>query len=139
MHPYRYKISLRVVHPSMPYQEISAALGREPRFGWTVGDPKTTPQGHALEGTRDESYWSARLSEGQSKTPIEQTLADCVGPLTRHEAFLARLKEDGGRAELFIGLFGDRNFGLELPSHLLGTCSRLGLALSLDIYPETQP
>lgn len=138
MHPYRYKISLRVTHPSLSHQEISTVLGREPRIGWTVGDSRVTPHGHALEGVRKESYWSVSLMEGHSEALIEQALAQCVEPLERHRTFLSRLKEDGGRAELFIGLFGERNFGLELPPDLLGNCSRLGLALSLDIYPEAQ-
>ena len=139
MHPYRYKISLRVSHPTMPHKEISAALGREPRIAWTAGDPRTTLQGHAFEGAREDSYWSVHLMEGHSETPIEQALAACLHPLESRKAFLAGIVKDSGRAELFIGLFGERNLGLELPPKLLGACADLGLALALDIYPEVEP
>jgi hypothetical protein len=137
MNPYRHTISLRIRHPRMAQEQISKALALPPKFAWTVGEPRKTPKGHPLDGVRAESYWSCPLSETKASEvqSLEQALGSTLRSLEPHAEFLGEVAQSGGSAELFIGLFGDRNLGLELPPATLASCGRLGLALSLDIYP----
>ena len=53
-----------------------------------------------------------------------------------HASFFAQLRRAGGRAEFFIGWFGDRNFGDTFPSATLALLAQLQIDLSFDIYPD---
>jgi hypothetical protein len=92
-----------------------------------------------LPGTWRESYWLAKLTPSrgiQSKqTEIDRFLARVLKRLMPRRAYISRIRASGGRAELFVGLFGGRNFGIELDPELLAQASRVGVALSLDVYP----
>lgn len=59
--PYRFKISLRLVHPSADLSPCSKEFGLEPSRVWKVGEARTTPRGTPLEGLRSESYWTTPL------------------------------------------------------------------------------
>ncbi len=139
MHPYSYSISLRLCHPSIDPAEITRALALKPNRAWKAGEPRQTPKGTPLEGVYRESYWYTDLlpdgehsSEG---TWIEEYLDHFAKQLASSRDFFLRVRSEGGRVELFIGLYGDRNFGFELPPSLLGAIADMGLSLSFDVYP----
>ncbi|WP_363799911.1 hypothetical protein ABU614_07615 [Lysobacter firmicutimachus] len=52
-----------------------------------------------------------------------------------HAEALRALREEGGRAGFFIGLFCDDDCGLELEPDLLAAAARLGIGLDLALYP----
>src|SRR5690606_8846790 len=52
--PYRFKVSLRLVHPSADLSHCSREFGLEPSRQWRAGDARTTPRGRPLEGVRGE-------------------------------------------------------------------------------------
>ena len=117
----------------------------EPKWSWRAGEPRVTPKGEKLKGVYAETYWASSLHEEKSlrsrKVPIEDFLINQVQLLQESSAFLKTLRDTGGRAEFFIGLYSGKNIGLELPSSLLGSMAELGINLSLDIYayPEEKP
>jgi len=80
-------------------------------------------QAHALEGNSIK------------ETELERFLAKVLKRLVPRRAYISRIRASGGRAELFVGLFGSKNFGIELDPELLAQASRAGVALSLDVYP----
>ena len=138
MHPYTYSISLRLHHPSIDPAEITQALGLKPKRAWKAGDTRQTPKGMPLEGIYRESYWYTDLiqdgehsSEG---TLIEEYLDYFAKQLAPSRDFFARIRSEGGRVELSIGLYNDRNFGFELPPSLLSAAADIGLSLLFDIY-----
>ncbi len=74
-----------------------------------------------MPGTYPNSYWTARLTDGKAKSTkehIEWFLSRHVWRFT-NRAFLSRLRSFGGRAEFFVGLYGSRNFAVEMPPELL--------------------
>jgi len=139
MNPYTYDISLRVFHASIDPQTITNTLGLEPARSWKAGSPRTTPIGSALDGHYEDSYWSAKLTQSgpvhSEHNPIEDYISSAANKLESFTPFFELLRSEGGRAEFFVGLYGNQNFGIELSSELLSTISSLGLSLSLDIYP----
>lgn len=92
-----------------------------------------------MPGVFPDSYFTGRLLSGKGtssrKQDLESFLTQAIEGFQDRRAFIARLRKSGGRAELFIGLFGTRNFGLELKPELLQSAARMGLTLSLDVYP----
>ncbi len=142
MHPYTYSISLRLSHPSINPAEITDVLALEPKRAWKAGDSRQTPKGTPLEGFYRESYWYSNLipdgehsSEG---TLIEEYLDHFTKQLAPSREFFARVRTEGGRVELFIGMYGARNYGFELPPSLLSMIASIGLSLTFDIYPYPQ-
>lgn len=138
--PYRFRISLRLVHPSEDLAKCTNEFGLEPSRQWKTGDPRTTPRGNPLDGFRRESYWTAPLDASIHKD-LESALAQVAGWLAEHELFLHKHANSGGSAELFIGFFLESfNTGFLLEPSLLAKYSSLGVALDFDMYgTDDQP
>ena len=92
-----------------------------------------------MPGTYNGSYWFARLTTDKgissNRMDLETYLTRTIKRLGASRPFISRLRATGGGAELFVGLFGNRNFGVELHPTLLASAARLGVTLSLDVYP----
>ncbi len=142
MNLYDYAISLRVFHPNIEPTAITLQMGLEPKRAWKAGDSRQTPKGTALEGVYRETYWVTQLApkggDSSKDLPLEERLGELVGRLESSREFFARIRVEGGRVEIFIGMFGAQNFGFELSPLLLGSVESLGLALLFDIYPNPQ-
>jgi hypothetical protein len=132
--PYRFNISLRLVHPSEDLSRCSAEFSLEPSRQWKVGDPRTTPRGNPLDGFRRESYWTAPLDTAAHRD-LESALAQVAHWLCEHELFLREHASSGGSTELFIGFFLESfNTGFSLDPSLLAKYSSVGVALDFDMY-----
>ena len=139
MNPYRYVVSLRFTHPKIDPESITKSVGLVPFRTWMAGKPRTGPKGNVLSGTNRETYWTARLHKEKSirsrEIALEDYLAKQVKKLKAKEIYFKRIRKTGGHIEFFIGVFCDNNIGAEFPSSLLADMSKLGIDLSLDIYP----
>lgn len=138
--PYRFEISLRLVHPSADLSSCSEELGLQPFRLCRSGEPRTTPRGNPLKGLWHDSYWTSSL-DVSTCNGLEDALMEVARRLTEHQRFFARHTESGGAASLFIGFFLDRlNTGLSLTPELLAKYSSLGVALEFDLYgPDDEP
>jgi hypothetical protein len=139
MNPYQFRISLRLRHPTMDLSFASAKFGLTPRRHWVHGAARTTMAGEPLEGTNDRSCWTAPLFGGEMlesrKQDLEKSLALAVEQLASHAEFLKSFRLSHGSTSLSIGIFGPKNFGIELAPQLLGELASLGIELGLDVYP----
>ena len=139
--PYSYSVSLRIFHPSMDPGALTESLRLKPSNAWKAGELRRTPTGERLKGINRGSFWTARLVQKRyATTPrrsLEAALASEVKRLQKHRNLLRRIQKTGGRTELFVGIFGQNgfNFGGELNTDLMGSLTKLGLSLGLDIYP----
>ncbi len=93
-------------------------------------------------GHYKETYWYTEVvphEAGASEAcSLEDSLSSLAESLSKHSGFISTLRAGGGRAELFIGLYGDRNFGFVIEPRVTQALAAIGLALSFDIYPEPQ-
>ena len=134
--PYRFKVSLRLVHPSADLSHCSREFGLEPSRQWRAGDARTTPRGRPLEGVRGESYWTAPLDTSPHKN-IADSLSHIASWLKEHSAFMANHARSGGSVELFIGFFLESfNTGFDLSPGLLAEFGALGVGLDFDMYGQ---
>jgi hypothetical protein len=115
-------------------------LGIQPFREWMAGEPRLTPKGETLKGINRESYWVAELHREKSllsrKIALEDFLAEQLARFKKMEKYFRHIRKTGGRVEFFVGLFCDKNMGAEFPFSLLATMGKLGIELSLDIYPK---
>ena len=124
--PYRCTVSLRLRHPSMSADKISAALNLKPRNAWDADDPRPR--------SRPGTHWSCRISEDPD-AELEDILHAGVESLEPHKAFLQEFVETGGWAAYFIGYFTtDISGGPTLDCELLKRLGDLHLNLEFDVY-----
>ena len=140
MYPYKYCVALRIWHPTINPDSITQKMGLQPEFKCAVGEPRSTPKGETLKGINKETYWTANLHKGKNlgsrEIALEDYLTDQVSKLKKSEGYFRHIRKTGGRIEFFVGLFCNKNMGAELPSSLLAGMGKLGIDLSLDIYPK---
>ncbi|MEH6418361.1 DUF4279 domain-containing protein [Pseudomonas sp. CGJS7] len=130
----RYRISLRITHPSIASGRISKELGLIPKFCYTSGDQKLTPKGEVLPGIRKESFWTYELVA--TDEPFEQTLEAFNSTLKDKEPFLNEINQTGGRLEYFVGWFATGDSGFSLAPHLLSQLVAIGIKLTINVYVE---
>lgn len=137
MNPYRYSISLRVRHPSMNLDAITSALNLEPFRSWRANERGSTPKGTPLSGVNRESYWAARVAEGDSKSAnLPDVIRRLVIELAPHKHLFETLRREGGSIQLFVGWFFDGDSGDVFDFDLLSKMADLKIDLSLDVYPS---
>lgn len=128
-------VSLRISSPVMPAALIVSGVGMTPSRAWSKGDARTTPKGQPLEGVRDSSYATFPLIR-KRRSLLTDVLAECAERLADRATVFEAIRNGGGTTELFIGWFLDRSGGDTLPTSLMMSLAKLGLALSFDIYPS---
>lgn len=136
---YHFRISLRVVHPSMASEDITEAIGLEPKHSWTVGKARRTRTGEPLPGLNPNTFWTAGIVAGRWPTPLNGAIHATLQRLAPYRPFLHRVRAEGGRAELFIGWFFEDQSGEILSHDCLALAGDLQIDLSLDVYPPEQP
>jgi hypothetical protein len=119
MEIFEFAVSLRLWHPTITPDELSAELGMKPR----------------VERIKSgANYWCSDSKKGKDSELI-LAIEEFLGLLEPHAIFLRRFVATGGRAEQFVGWFtSQRSGGESLPAELLSRLGALGLDLSLDVY-----
>ena len=139
MHPYSYSVSLRANHPSHDLSYLSGLFSLGRRFGWTAGEVPAAGLGPSRGGVRNESYWSAHVTPSRVSSDLEhleETLQRSASLVFGLAAQLADFHATGGTLNLFVALYGVRNYGLVLPIDLLQRLAESRIELQLDIYPD---
>ncbi|PUB77184.1 MAG: hypothetical protein DBO99_10545 [gamma proteobacterium symbiont of Ctena orbiculata] len=139
MNPYSFMISLRAKHPKEDLAFMDRLFAKRPQASWVAGEERITPRGTSIGGKRSNSYWVSRLTEEeihsdtwQLEDYLEKTYKEVIPKIESLEAFL----DSGGRLELYVSLYGSRNYGLVLNPGLLARLGAAGIELQLDIHPE---
>jgi hypothetical protein len=135
MYPFRYRVSLRIVHPTIDPEEISMRLALQPRISGKAGNARKTPNGDPLKGRYESSYWVYPISQ-KSDEDLTDLLEDFTVGLEPHRDFLLDLRATGGRLEYFIGWFSGKNSGTVFEYDLLSKIASLQIDISLDVYYE---
>ena len=136
---YRYKLTLRISHPSLPPEQITAALRLEPDRSWTVGSPRKTPKGSPLPGEYKNCFWSHSF-DTPADGEFEAFALSVLNSLSTHADTFREVADTGGHAEFFVGIFMETsNVELYLSTGLHAKCVELGISLYLDIYDPDRP
>ena len=69
------------------------------------------------------------------KWQLEDILERSISEILDHENELAEFFATGGTMNYFVGLYGDRNYGLIFSPELMSKLAKAKVALQLDIYP----
>ena len=119
MYPYCYAVSLRIWHPGVDAQVVADTLG--------LASHPTAPS--------VQSFWRHQYDVPQDGE-CAAFIAAAAAALQPHAAFFEQLRSAGGRAEFFIGWFGDKNFGDTFRHTTLALLAELRIDVSVDVYPD---
>jgi hypothetical protein len=133
MNEFQYELSLRIEHPTMAPEEVTAELAMPPKRFWRAGDQATSPQGSGLASVRKSTYWSAAVEHAPGQ-PLAAALVSLTERLEAKRPFMVRLHETGGKAEYFIGWFSGPNSGETFSWGLMRRLGELHIDLALDVY-----
>jgi hypothetical protein len=136
MTAYSYSISLRLWHPTIGPEEITAALNIQPGRSWVAWAPRTTASGRPMRGINADNFWTVRLCDDVFETPdLRSALKSQLSRLSIHKQFFNSFVESGGGAEFFIGwVLEQTNSGDVLDHALFTLLADLKIDLSFDIY-----
>ena len=130
MQNFSFVVALRIWHPNIDPELISATLDLVPKHQSRFGEPRVTAKGHALGGVYAESYWSADpFGRGEYlslEDQVEDVFFDVLEVLAPKREFLSLLREQGARLHLQVSTHSRRNYALVFPPDLLLQCSSLG-------------
>jgi len=143
-------VSLRIRHPTIDPDEISAALGLQPEHCFKSGDPA---QGR--RGVHTQTYWLADIAAESWVEPIapesvesllkaaqsgrarsvELMLSFGLRRLQAQHAFLERIQDDGGDVSLLLSLARDSAADFTLPVAITRLLVKLGITLEFKFDP----
>ena len=142
MQDFSFVVALRIWHPDIDPDVISATLGLMPRHQSRAGEPRTTSKGRLLGGVHAESHWSTDpFDHGEylsHEDQVEDIFFDVLEVLEPRKEFLCALRDQGARLHLQVSTHSNRNYALVFAPELLRRCSELGLSLVHDAYPYPQ-
>ena len=137
MQLYSHVLNLRIWHPTLDPDVVTSTIGLKPHMAWRAGDPRKTPKGTLLQGTRTEGYWSSDpFSYGwrdSTDDQVEDALEELLKVLEPHRDFLSGISQEGA-VRIWVSTHSDRNFALELPPKMLGRLASLGITFVHDVY-----
>lgn len=135
---YHATVSLRIWHPRMRCEEITNAIGLLPSLCHDVGNHRKSPTGQLLEGFYPQTYWVHEYTFKEDNE-VEDCIMKAVDTIKMECDFLKQIASTGGRCELFIGVFLEKDAGIVLNQVLIREVANAGLELSFDLYvPEAK-
>jgi len=133
----KYKISLRIIHPSIDPDIVCKTLQLEAVRKWKVGEQRTTPIGTMLEGINKESYCCFRLTPKYSEQTLTKFIAETNEYLYPYKNFINKIQKEGGKTEYFISYHpDDAATGEDFDYFLLSSLVDLRIGLAIDIYTD---
>jgi hypothetical protein len=158
------QVSLRVRHPTIDPDEISAAVGVKPEHCFKSGEPA-----RGRRGLHTQTYWLAHIAPGSWPEPVdpsfletiaarnsdrsataerlrkvaqsarsrsvEMTLFYALQRLNARHAFLERIQSDGGDVSLLLSIERGSAADLTLPVGMSRLLVKLGVTLEFKFDP----
>lgn len=137
---YSHILDLRIWHPTLDPDTVTHTLGIEPQHAWRAGDPRRTPKGTVLGGTRSTGYWAANPFDygwrDSTDALVEDALEELVTYLEPHREFLSELAQNG-EVRIWASTSSNRNYTLDLAPSMLARIASLGASITHDVYQGT--
>ena len=130
-----FTIQVKFTHSSMSAEAISRALERRADRMWSVGDPRATPTGRVLGGSRKETYWTyTEVVRGKRRFFAE--VLKVIQTYSTHENFLASFRKNGGVTSIILGLSGKNDIGDLLKADEIKRIRSSGFEIGAEVFPN---
>lgn len=130
------KISLKIWHPEKSWKEISDSLKMEAVHKWNANE-EVRHEGAGLKQIRKKTYCVFLLLD-EKKCYVDDVLEKALENLNEQRENFHDIVSSGGRLELFIGVFVDKNTGYTLEQKVFLMLVDLKLQISFDLYGQKE-
>jgi hypothetical protein len=132
MNPYKYTISLIIIG-DFEAERLKDGLGLDDAVIKNKGDKRGTKvDGEVVYRERSSIR---KLFYREAEGDVLGSINEICSLLESKSVLYLKVSQEH-HVELFIGLFGNKNFGFELDCATLKRVGQLGLSLSFDVYPR---
>jgi uncharacterized protein DUF4279 len=131
----RYKLWLRIKHPSRDLSAFCMDLGLVPAIVWNVGDQRRTPKGTMLPGQRQSSYCSIHFDDAEQSSLLEK-MNSVLSMLKPHRSSIVEIDLSGGKVSFSIGWFSTDDSGQTVDWRILSAIADLRISLDTSVYCE---
>ena len=132
---YTRDVSIRIKHPTWNADIFTETFHLKPEISQTVGKPRFTPTGIALEGVYKQTYWCYNINY-EATNEVECVVSEFLKKMKVYRVFFEEMRETGGRAMIVICILSKTDFGLEFDNSTIEEMANLGISLGFDIYIE---
>ncbi|WP_349984703.1 hypothetical protein ABRP17_010470 [Stenotrophomonas sp. WHRI 8082] len=129
----KFSVSLRIWHPTSAADTLTKMLNLNPSVAHSVGLARTTPLGKSLAGFYKSTYCSFSMVESTPGS-FTDALEMLLGNLKPNEDNFKKIVTEGGRSEIFVGVFTESSTGFIVSMDHMRTLANLSLDLSVEIY-----
>jgi hypothetical protein len=127
----RFRVSLRIVHPTCDLSAFDLILGEHALRSWVAGSERSTPTGGKLDGINSNSYRAYSVHNESSSIGITDAIVSVTEKLESHQDRITEMLGAEGTMELFISVIDPDAPGDTLPWALLHRLGSLRVSLSL--------
>lgn len=162
--PQAFELVLRIRHPKMDPEEISAELQISAEHCFKAGEPRKGPGAASGASVYSETYWLATLNPGwwpadvalhsyipglglpqagpteahsdMAKTVLGRALSMCATRFMRpHREFFRRIQSEGGQVRLLVEVNTSAVDGFTLTPELGREMNSLGVPIDFEFTP----
>lgn len=128
-----FSVSLRIWHPTTAAETLTKMLDLKSSVVNSVGSARATPRGNLLGGVYKDTYCSFRMIE-KAPGSFTDALATLFVQLKTNEQNFSKILTEGGRSEIYVGVFAESSTGFTVSMDHMRTLADLSLDLSVEVY-----
>jgi hypothetical protein len=136
--PRRFEVQLFIVHPTLDPDEITAALGLEPKNVHKTGEYQVFASGVRSKLANRDARWRYSVRYEVEDQWFAAKVTDLVDRLMPHGEFFRKLRSSGGTASIIVQFLGDGYFGDEIARGTLAKILELDLDFAIECFQVPQ-
>jgi hypothetical protein len=129
----RFKIGIRLRHPSLDPDEISGVFALKPTLSWKAGD-------RAGELVHTYTVWNGLLTEGAGSEEYDEALSRAILLLENGQEWLENSFRDDGELEVTFTFYTNEDEGLlcrpRFFPELLLRLSKLNAGIGVQVWKD---
>jgi hypothetical protein len=126
-------LSIRLRHPSMAPNVISAAMGVDPIAMHAAGEARRSPLGRGLSGQYAETYWAYKLVD-RNDADLSEAIRSANDWMCHRTKFVADFTQAGGITEYYVSVAAKGRLATELSPSMLAQCAQFQVQLSIEVF-----
>lgn len=137
---FRYHVSLRITHPDIEPEAMTAALGLTPKKVEHKGEAarrlfERLPAEMAAR-VRNKHRWFHLFEPASPDEPLTACMRTAIARLREQRAFLAQVHATGGRVQFGVYLYPPGGRDEPFDYHLITELRELGVGFQITMYPR---
>ncbi len=133
-YPHRTKACLRIYLESLSPPDVTAVLKLQPDTAFRAGDPMLGPgTGRPTGYIIKKGGWILDSKVARTEPP-EHHIRWLIEQIEPSRDYLRGIVAAGGHIDIFLSLFGNDNFGWNIPPELVEAAGNIGITFEFEVF-----